>query len=178
MKTSKIIVPALGLIVGASLVVPSTHAFWGAETLTPQSFAQVREYFVQNDFEGFKNHMAEFSRQRQGRRGDGQGLYRENINREVQNIDQGVVVLMTSEDEETIIRLQSRTDRPMPSREGIEKVVENLSNGIKMTITSQDAETVQHLQERHARSFEKGSRGKGMKQGRGQGQGRGRGGKF
>ncbi len=85
-----------------------------------------------------------------------------NIQRQVKNIDNGVVVTMTSTDADTVKKLQSK-DRPkFPQDKLADKNItvtqSNITNGVQLTITSTDATMVKTIQEREAQG---GFMGKG-----------------
>ena len=81
----------------------------------------------------------------------------------VENIENGVVKTMTSDNADVVIKIQSRGVENTPQKENVTRTVEQLSNGIRVTTTSNDPEIVERMQNRTDR---KGFRG-GMKQGQG-----------
>jgi hypothetical protein len=86
----------------------------------------------------------------------------EDIERSVVNIEDGVVLTITSDDEEAIAALHERANREpgeVPQAEKFEKRpeidhdVKILDNGVEITITSEDPEVVTQLQEHEGRPF-------------------------
>jgi acylphosphatase len=72
------------------------------------------------------------------------------IERTVENIENGVVVTLTSDDPDTVERLQDIPEHPPQGgmgHENVEREVEILDNGVKFTLTSDDSEIVEKLQE-------------------------------
>ncbi len=80
------------------------------------------------------------------------------VDHNVTNIDNGVVIEMTSTDEETVRMIQEHKANKQEHmgkhgwRHGsdLTKNVENIDNGVRVTITSDDPNTVQRLQEHKA----------------------------
>ncbi len=95
---------------------------------------------------------------RGGNRDDGcaGGAFFADINREVTNIDNGVEITLTSDNEEAVEFLQNRPERE-PKNENVTRTIENLDNGIKITITSDDEEEIAKIQE-HTEPEEMGMR--------------------
>ncbi|MCC7432372.1 hypothetical protein IT412_02485 [Candidatus Peregrinibacteria bacterium] len=71
-----------------------------------------------------------------------------NIERSVKNIENGIEIIMTSTDSNTVTKLQN-SQHPTPPKEenlNITSTQTNLDNGIKVTITSTDQSIVTKLQ--------------------------------
>lgn len=168
MKKSHIYMPALGLLLGASMFTSSADAFWrGApgQGMTEDRFQLMREYFVNNDYEGLVEAMKTWKEERIGEREQRQ----ESIQRSVENIDNGVIMTVTSDDEDVVTHLQSK-ERPEPRHEGVLRTVENIENGVRITVTSNDPETVERIQNRHENEgWGHGRRGQGIHKGHGRG---------
>lgn len=170
MKKNTLKIGTLGLVLGTTaLLIPQADAFFGGgRGITEDSFQTFRQYFVNNDFEGFKTALENFRETRQSDRESRQ----ESINRTVENIDNGVLVTVTSTNQEVVDHLQSK-DRPEPQREGILRTVQNIESGVQMTITSDDADLVSHIQDREQDGFHKRGQGMSGKRMRGNGMKRG-----
>lgn len=101
----------------------------------------------------------------EGKRASGENhraMMNEDVNRETTNIENGVVIKVTSSDSETVKLIQERQEQKKNtgshwSNSDVSKNVENIDNGVQMTLTSDDPETVKSLQERSV--SEKGSFG-------------------
>ena len=75
--------------------------------------------------------------------------FKETVTRSVENITDGVIITLTTDDADTLTRLQSMTGLPPRGGdllENTEQSVEILDNGVKITITSDDADVVEKLQ--------------------------------
>lgn len=177
MKTKAITLATLAL--AATFFLSSdANAFWGGgqgkgQGFTQERFEEMKQLFLNNDFESFRTAMEAKREEMKVKHEEMKGL-RESIDRSVENIENGVIVTLTSDNADAVEHLQSK-DQPEPRHEGVTKVVENLENGIRMTITSTDADEVARIQARH--SGEKEGRGwkKGGKMGK---RGFGKGGRF
>lgn len=176
MKKSYIL-PALALVFGTTLATATVDASWGQngqgrmggrQMMTQERFDLMREYFVNNDFEGLQMAIQTWRDERQSERETRRAYRQENITRSVENIDNGVVMILTSDDAELVEDLQSR-EHPQPRHEDVTRTVETLSNGVKITITSTNADEVELIQDRH----KDGARGHGQRMGKGRGQGAG-----
>lgn len=168
MKTTKILLPALGILVGGSFFsVSQADAFWGRNMIDETQFQQVREYFVNNDFEGFKTAVSTMHETRRTQ----MESYRNKTVHAVENIDNGIIKTITSDDPEVVAHIQERSAQNMPKdpdKNSIQKTVENIANGVKITITSDTEEGVEHLQN----GLQKNNMGRGKSHGgRGNGQG-------
>ena len=78
------------------------------------------------------------------------GQFMNNVERTVENIENGVVVTLTSDDPDTVERLQDIPEHPPqggPNQDEVEREVEILDNGVRLTFTSDDPEMVERLQE-------------------------------
>lgn len=84
------------------------------------------------------------------------GEFQELVDKDVTILDNGVQIVLTTEDAEALERLQSREERA-PKGENATAVRELLSDGVRVTITSTDAEEVERIQQ-HA---ERGPRAHG-----------------
>ncbi|NJP03902.1 hypothetical protein HC823_01365 [Candidatus Gracilibacteria bacterium] len=172
---------ALGVAVatGTVALASSASAFWGGD-MTAEKFEEFKTMVSQSvDFESFRETMKS---RHEGMKAEREA-FQESITRSVENIDNGVIQTLTSEDPEVVTKLQSREDREPqgPHAEDISRVVENISNGIKITLTSDDAEIVERIQNRAENpNMGKGGHGKQKLGRRGNGEGRefGKGGRF
>ena len=88
----------------------------------------------------------------------------ESITRTVENIENGVQITITSDDEDVVTHLQEERNPRGPRNEDVVHTVENIENGIILTITSDDEALVEHIQEM-AELRENGSPHRGMKGG-------------
>jgi TusA-related sulfurtransferase len=71
------------------------------------------------------------------------------IERSVENIENGVIITLTSDDPEVVEKLQNPPEHP-PQMEGAPEInheLELLDNGVRITITSEDPEVVAKIQE-------------------------------
>lgn len=93
-----------------------------------------------------------------GGNGEG-GAYRELIDHEVEEIDKGVVVTITTDDEDALAHIQERAGEEREGPEGVEREVEYLDNGVQITITAEDEETIEKIQDGPKRGGHKGQRG-------------------
>ncbi|QQS59365.1 hypothetical protein IPN35_00540 [Candidatus Peregrinibacteria bacterium] len=85
----------------------------------------------------------------------------DSITRTTENIENGVVITMTSDNQEAVTMLQSKESKE-PRRDNVARTQENIENGIKITITSDDPEIVKEIQAHteDGRGPEFGHRGK------------------
>ena len=65
----------------------------------------------------------------------------DSIERSVENIDNGVIITMTSDDADAVEMLQSREAKG-PQNDDVTRTQENIDNGVRITITSDDEDTV------------------------------------
>ncbi len=95
----------------------------------------------------------------------------EKVTRVVENIDDGAVITLTTDDAAALEHLQEDHEQKFPLPDAVTRTVENLSNGIRITLTSDDAEEVQriqmHAQEDPAERGGRGPRGGEDREGRG-----------
>ena len=89
-------------------------------------------------------------------RGKGERL-RDKVERVVNNIDNGIEIVVTSDDPEIVAKLQSRKGRS-PRNEVITRTKVNLENGIKITVTADDEELVEKIQKRKDHKRKRGGR--------------------
>lgn len=73
----------------------------------------------------------------------------DSIERSVENIDNGVIITMTSDDADAVEMLQSREAKG-PQNDDVTRTQENIDNGVRITITSDDEDTVAKIQEHAA----------------------------
>lgn len=79
--------------------------------------------------------------------------FMQKVTRTVEKIDDGVVITLTTDDANTLKKLQdfaANPDRhhgPLHELQNVTRTVVQLDNGVQITLTSDDAETVQKLQE-------------------------------
>lgn len=105
--------------------------------------------------------------QHEGRPGPHGPMMNPEVNRSVENIDNGVVITLTTDDAEVLEKLQT-VPAEMPDRfpgdeDDITRSIEKIENGIVLTITSEDPETVEKIQEHEGRPFGmKGPHGHGF----------------
>ena len=96
----------------------------------------------------------------------------DSIERSVENIDNGVIITMTSDDADAVEMLQSREAKG-PQNDDVTRTQENIDNGVRITITSDDEDTVAKIQEHaaegkgpefgeHRGGGRRGNMGKGM----------------
>jgi|GEM_PF-1322799 hypothetical protein len=145
--------------------VASTSAFWEGNQITPGRFDEFKAIVIQSDtFEAFQESMKTI---REEHRAEMKSMH-ESITHLVENIENGVVKTIISDDADVVIKIQSREDRA-PRNEKTIRTVEQLSNGMRVITTSDDPETVKRMQSRAERGFGKGMghkrgmRGEGMK---------------
>lgn len=81
--------------------------------------------------------------------------FQELVDREVTQLDNGVQILITTDDAEALEKVQSHEG---PEREGVDASRELLDNGVLVTITSDDSEQVERIQA-HAERGPRGRRG-------------------
>ncbi|MCT4592595.1 MAG: hypothetical protein N4A36_04430 [Candidatus Gracilibacteria bacterium] len=74
-------------------------------------------------------------------------MYRPQIDRTVEKIDNGIKMTVASEDEEVVEYLQAK-DRPGSKNELVTHVVENIENGVVITITTEDEDMLERLHNR------------------------------
>lgn len=73
----------------------------------------------------------------------------EDIERTVETIDNGVVITLTTDDEEALEKLLDMpSDMPedAPFADEVTREITVLENGVQITLTSEDADVVEHLQ--------------------------------
>jgi TusA-related sulfurtransferase len=100
------------------------------------------------------------------------------VDRSVTNIDNGVIIELTSSDPDVVKRIQERKE----TRRGgggnncdspkAERTVKNIKDGVRITITSDDPDTVSQIQEK-AKKRKRGRKGRGGGKGNGGGNGNG-----
>lgn len=166
-------------------IVPTTNAFFGGGEkgmMSQERFEEMREMFLSYDsVEDFHAAMQVRMEAMRQEREAVQGK----ISREVTKIDNGVKVLISSEDPTQVAKIQKRHARASenaPSFHNISRTVENIENGVVLTITSDDEEVVEQIQSREIRGMEaresrrikKGKRGEGMDRGQGKRRGHGK----
>lgn len=175
------------LALGMSLAVPSADAFFGGRgndgaergqrvgqhrEMTQDRFDQLKALFVQyTDVESFREAMEQFrsehEEEREEKRAEHEAM-RESIATVIENIDNGIVKTITSDDPEVVAKIQERVGDRDPKNENVTHVVELLDDGVQITITSDDEEHVEKIQNRSEKMGKgKKGRGKGMKRGRG-----------
>lgn len=187
-KTMKKLLTISAIALVPVVAASSANAFWGGN-FNQERFTEMKTLFSQNsDFESFQTaikakreerraafeNMTDEEKEafraenkgrhgRKGSHGERDGLGKE-VERTIENISNGIVMTMTSEDAEVVEKLQNREDKK-PNRDEVTRTVVKISNGIKVTITSDDEEIVEKIQNREKRE--------GKHSGRGRGQGRG-----
>jgi anthranilate/para-aminobenzoate synthase component II len=129
MKNSKI---TLGLI---TLVVATSAT----------TFAQADEF---NSHEGSR--WGQFQQQGQARH-----AFKQNVDKSIEKISNGVIIMLTTTDTDTLEKLQSR--EPRNRNEDLSVIKENLANGIKITKTTTDAELLKKLHAKADRMLAKQS---------------------
>ncbi len=85
---------------------------------------------------------------------DGQergGMFKPEVNRSVENIDDGVIITLTTDDPDALEKLQSMTEFPPHGGEAdfmdnVDQEINLLDNGVQITLRSEDAEVVKKLQ--------------------------------
>jgi hypothetical protein len=172
----KIIGTSLAIMLGLT-TIGATNAFWQQDnyqnSMTPERFSEMQNMFSSGtSFEEFmtkRNSMRDSMREEKQ---ESRENFREKTTRNVENIDNGITMTITSDDSEIVEKIQSR-DRRDPKNESVAKIVENISNGIKITITSGDDELVEKIQSRSGDRMQKRGGNRGNHSNRGQGQGRG-----
>lgn len=94
----------------------------------------------------------------------------EQVKVQIEDLSDGVLLTMTSSDEEAISRLRERAWKQVESedgarehdcffnRPGVQALVKEVHDGVVLTITSADEETIAELQEIARRTAEKGCR--------------------
>jgi len=102
----------------------------------------MKQLFLNNDFESFKVKMQKMQEERQAE----QKKFQDSVTREVTNIDNGIVMTMTSSNPEIVAKLQAPREERGPKHDDVQNVTENIENGVRITITSTDADTVTRLQ--------------------------------
>ncbi|MCD6218509.1 hypothetical protein J7L05_11740 [bacterium] len=111
-------------------------------------------------------------------RGSSNERQRPAVDRTVTNIDNGVIIELTSSDPDVVKRIQERKE----TRRGgggdncdspkAKRTVENIKDGVRITITSDDPDTVKQIQEK-AKKRKRGRKGRGGGKGNGGGNGNG-----
>jgi hypothetical protein len=151
------------LATGGIALATSVGAFWGGN-MTADKFQEFKAMVSQStDFESFRAAM-------KVQRGDMMGQrqnFQDKVSFSVENIENGVIRTITSEDADVVSKLQSR-EMKTPKNENVTRTVENISNGVKITITSEDADEVTHIQSQ-GENPRMGGRGQGGKHGFGKG---------
>ncbi|HRI36787.1 MAG TPA: hypothetical protein PK765_07170 [bacterium] len=157
MKTTLVTVTA-GAVALSMLAAASSFASMDSAVQTVTDTASS----VQQAFQGFGEGRGH------GPRGDGEGVkFNENVTRIVSVLENGFVMEVTSDDADTIAKIQEReADAPKgPNDENVTRTIENTASGVKVTVTSDDADTAAKLVEM----------GTNMKDGKMLGRGGGRG---
>ncbi|MCF7812443.1 hypothetical protein K9M59_02500 [Candidatus Gracilibacteria bacterium] len=168
MKTKTLVFGTLAL--SATLFLSSAQAFWGfghGKGLTEEKFTEMKSLFLNNDFQSFQTAM-EAKREAMKAQHEQMKTMRETISRTVENIDNGIIMTITSDNAEAVEHILSRHDGDqdkMPAREDVQKTIEQLSNGVRITITSDDPEVIERIQSRHSGEKEGRGWGKGGKMG-------------
>lgn len=78
-------------------------------------------------------------------------VFENKVTRSVENIENGVIITLTTEDEESLEHLQNMTEMPthgpmMDWMEDVDQAINVLDNGVEITLTSEDPEVVEKLQ--------------------------------
>jgi len=167
MKISKIGFVSVLSLMAMIIITSQTYAFGGGREggpeMTQEHFAEMRALFLNNDFESFKAVMEE---KRQSQQED-RKAFQDSITREVNNIDNGVEMTLTSTDPEVVTKLQSREEKK-PRNTEVTRVKENITNGVKITITSDDEELVEKIQSKKEGMSARGQKGRGGRNMKGQ----------
>ena len=72
------------------------------------------------------------------------------VDRKITNLDDGVEITLTTEDQDQLARIIERTEsNDRPKNEDVTEKVEVLDNGVKITLTAEDPDEVAKIQ-RHA----------------------------
>ncbi len=166
------------LSLGAMLLVPTADAFFGRggeQERTPEMFAEMQQ-MVQS-----ANSWEDLEAAREATREARQSL----VFHEVEKIDNGVIVTITTDDADALARMRERQENGQNgngqglNRENVSRSIETLANGARITITTDDADTLERL---HARADEGWKMGRGHGRGgrgmKGQGMGQGQDGSF
>ena len=166
----------VALATGTVILTSSASAFWGGN-MTAERFEEFKTMVSQStDFGSFQ----EMMKSQRGEMRANRQFMRENLTHSVENISNGVIRTITSDDAGTVEKLHTREARPSRN-EDVTRTIEKLENGLKITIISDDADLVEKIQSRgeHPQMGRQGRRGQGRNgqqgQGRrngGQGQGR------
>ncbi len=116
---------ALGLLVGGSASVLASQAAYAdeaSETSTEESPSLERH---------------------------GPDPFNGNVSRSVEEIENGVVITLTTEDEDTLEKLQNMPEagpKDAPFADEVTREITLLDNGVQITLTSEDASVVERLQ--------------------------------
>ncbi len=160
MKISKIGFVSVLSLMTMIIITSQTYAFGGGREggreMNQERFEEMKQLFLNNDLESFK---AAREERRQSHMEDRKS-FRDSITREVNNIDNGVEMTITSSDPEVVEKLQSREEKSSCNEE-ITKVRENITNGIRITITSSDSDLVEKIQSRKEGMSARGQNGRG-----------------
>jgi len=169
MKISKIALGSLASAFVLLLTLSTSFANMGemrseriGDNFSEEHFNEMKQMFLNNDYESFKAQMEIKRAERQTE----QKKFQENVTRTTENIDNGVVMTLTSDDADVVTHLQERKEREPRDNENVQKTIENLSNGVRITITSDDAEIVTRLQTKKEFGMKRGG-GKNSKKGKG-----------
>ena len=153
MKISEIVLGSLAVVAGSILLASGiSFANMGemkGDMMKPmfseEHFNEMKQMFMNNDFASFKTAMEQKHAEHQAK----QAKFKDSVTREVTNIDNGIVMTMTSTDPEMVAKLQTEKENKFKNKKADRAVThtkENIENGVRITITSSDADTVTRLQ--------------------------------
>ena len=135
-------------LVALAGAVPTASAHFGGRGMgmgmDADHFAEFKAIVSQSaDVEAFQTAMQTLREQHQAEREAREAK----INRTTENIDNGVVWTMTSDDADIVAEIQERATAQEPRNEDVIRTVELLDNGVRVTHTSDDEDIVARLQE-------------------------------
>ena len=150
------------------LVASSANAFWGGgKDGGAERYQQMRSFYLEaTSYEDFQAKMESHKAEKKA----SHTSFQESITKTVLNLSNGVEVTMTSDDSETVTRLQNRSTREPREGSEITTVKTNLSNGVKITTTTDNSELVEKIQSRAERKGQGRGFGRGHGKRRGEGQ--------
>jgi len=156
---------ALGVVVIGTVAMTGVSVFASSPDYANQRLVNSNDgqATFSNDCFGRENGRS-FNRKHSGE------MKSETIQREVELMENGVVITMTSEDLDEVAEIQERVASRSPQREDstVVREIENTDNGVVIRLSSKDADEVSRIQKRSERGFGgRGQRGQGWKNGQG-----------
>lgn len=141
---------AVALSLGAFLITPTADAFWGGRggEMSQDQFTEMKQMI--QSFTSVEDFQAAMQAKHEEMKAEHEAM-KKLVSHEVEKIDNGVVITITTEDAEALAKMKKRHEK-MDAKEvknrNITRTVEALNNGFKTTLTTDDPDTLERLYRR------------------------------